>query len=267
MPYAGSPPPAGRHALAKLDAVYFGVGYPEKWPDYSALAIDPADAFGNLHRLARWNYQNALAPPRPARRPHRLVDATPQTPGAVLLFQQNAYNFAAALLQPPKFDASASDAATYGAIGAIVGHEVSHFVDTLGADYDARGASGTGGRRRTSRSTSARPRRSCGSSRATVRSRTCAVDGKRTLVENVADLAGVAAAFDAHRRRPGREGRRPGVRARAGPAVLHRVRARVAREVSRRGSARAGGHATATRPRTIASPRCATSTRGTTHST
>ena len=63
----------------------------------------------------------------------------PQTSGAVLLFQQNAYNFAAALLQAPKFDTSASDAANYGAIGAIIGHEVSHFVDTLGADYDARG--------------------------------------------------------------------------------------------------------------------------------
>ena len=64
----------------------------------------------------------------------------PQTVGAVLLFQQNAYNFPAALLQAPKFDPAASDAANYGAIGAIVGHEVSHFVDTLGAEYDADGA-------------------------------------------------------------------------------------------------------------------------------
>ena len=67
----------------------------------------------------------------------------PQTVGAVLVFQQNAYNFPAALLQAPKFDPAASDAANYGAIGAIVGHEVSHFVDTLGADYDAEGRNGT----------------------------------------------------------------------------------------------------------------------------
>ena len=58
----------------------------------------------------------------------------PQTVGAVLVFQQNAYNFPAALLQAPKFDPTASDAANYGAIGAIVGHEVSHYVDMLGAD-------------------------------------------------------------------------------------------------------------------------------------
>ena len=65
---------------------------------------------------------------------------SPQTPGAVLVFQQNAYDFAAALLQPPKFDATSSDAGCYGAIGAIIGHDVSHFVDVLGAEYDVDGA-------------------------------------------------------------------------------------------------------------------------------
>ena len=55
------------------------------------------------------------------------------------MFQQNAYNFSAALLQAPKFDPAASDAANYGAIGAIIGHDVSHFVDMLGAEYEADG--------------------------------------------------------------------------------------------------------------------------------
>ena len=65
---------------------------------------------------------------------------SPHTVGAVLVFQQNAYDFSAALLQPPKFDPTASDAASYGAIGAIIGHDVSHFVDVLGAEYDVDGA-------------------------------------------------------------------------------------------------------------------------------
>ncbi len=100
--------------------------------------IEPDDPVGNLQRIAQRNYREALA------RLGQPVDPTdwgiaPQWPGAVLTFHQNAYNFAAALLQPPKFDPSAPDAANYGAIGAIVGHEVSHFVDTLGAEYEADG--------------------------------------------------------------------------------------------------------------------------------
>jgi putative endopeptidase len=192
-------PESRKQALAKLDVVYFGVGYPEKWPDYSSVSIDAADAWGNQQRLARWNYQNALAKIG-QRADHTEWWMPPHQSGAILLFQQNAYNLAAALLQPPKFDAAASDAAMYGAIGAIVGHEVSHFVDTLGADYDARGAklrwwtaqdlaqyeSATGPLVRQFESYEPLPG---------VR-----VDGKRTLVENTADLAGLSAAFDAYRR-------------------------------------------------------------------
>lgn len=186
-------------AVAKLKTVYFGLGYPERWRDLSGLAVDPADALGNLLRVAEWNRREALA------RLGRPVDRTawvvpPQWPGAVLLFHQNSYNFAAALLQPPKFDPAASDAANYGAIGAIVGHELSHFVDTLGADYEADG----------------RMRRwwtadDLGRYEAAVDPLVAqyagyrpfpdlAVNGRLTLTENLADLGGLAAAFDAYRR-------------------------------------------------------------------
>jgi predicted metalloendopeptidase len=186
-------------ALAKLKSLYFGVGYPERWQDYSSLVIDPADPVGNLRRIAQRNYGQALA------RLGQPVDPTdwgiaPQWPGAVLTFHQNAYNFAAALLQPPKFDPSASDAANYGAIGAIVGHEVSHFVDTLGADYEADG-------RRRRWWTDEDMSRYAAASEALVRQFASyrpfpdlAVDGKLALTENVADLGGLAAAFDAYRR-------------------------------------------------------------------
>ena len=131
--------PASRQvALAKLDRLYVGVGYPDHWEDWRELRIDPADALGNTERIAERNRRQALARlGRPFDR-HEWV-MTPQTAGAVLTFQQDAYTVSAALLQPPKYDSTASDAATYGAIGAIIGHDMSHFVDVLGADYEPDG--------------------------------------------------------------------------------------------------------------------------------
>jgi len=192
-------PPAKSMALAKLKALYFGIGYPEKWPDYSTLVVSPVDAAGNLQRLAAWNHLDALSRVgKPANRAEWQI--SPQTAGAVLLFHQNAYNFTAALLQPPKYDPSATDAMNYGAIGAIVAHEVSHFVDTLGADYDATGrkfrwwtAFDMAGYQA---ATAPLVRQFSGYSPFP----DLAIDGARTLVENVADLAGLAAALDAYHR-------------------------------------------------------------------
>lgn len=186
-------------AKAKVKTLYFGAGYPEKWQDYSDLKVDPADAMGNLERVADRNYRQALA------RLSQRIDHTewfiaPQRPGAVLLFHQNSYLFAAALLQPPKFDPTASDAASYGAIGAIVGHDVTHFVDTLGAEYEIDGQM-----RRwwTPEDVS----RFQAATEALVNQYSSyqpfpdlAVNGKLTLTENLADLGGLAAAFDAYRR-------------------------------------------------------------------
>jgi endothelin-converting enzyme/putative endopeptidase len=187
-----------KQALAKLHTLYFGVGYPEKWPDSSDLLVSADDAAANLQRLAEWNYRKAIG------RLDQPVDKTewwiaPQTSGAVLLFQQNAYNFAAALLQAPKFDPAASDAANYGAIGAIVGHEMSHFVDTLGADYNARG-------RKVHWWTAEDQAGYDAAVEPLIRQFNgyrpfpdVSVNGKLSVVENVADLAGLAAAFDAYR--------------------------------------------------------------------
>jgi len=195
-------PDAKAMALAKLRAVYFGVGYPEKWRDYSDLTVDPADAVGNLQRVAELNYRQAVT------RLGQPVDGAsgaswaiaPHRPGAVLLFHQNVYNFAAALLQPPKFDPAASDAANYGAIGAIVGHELSHFVDTLGAEYEADGRM-----RRwwtvkdmTRYQAEAEPLVAQFSGYRPFPNLT--VNGQLTLTENLADLGGLAAAFAAYRR-------------------------------------------------------------------
>ena len=74
---------------------------------------------------------------------------TPQTVNAVKLPLQNAMNFPAAILEAPFFDPKADAAANYGAIGAVIGHEISHGFDNLGAEFDAEGRCATGGRRRT----------------------------------------------------------------------------------------------------------------------
>jgi predicted metalloendopeptidase len=117
--------------------VYFGIGYPERWPRYASLVVNAAipSATGCGSRSGTTAKSRRAWGSRGSR---GVVDHAADA-GRRVVFNQNAYNFAAALLQPPKYDAAASDAANYGAIGAIVGHELSHFVDTLGADYDASG--------------------------------------------------------------------------------------------------------------------------------
>jgi putative endopeptidase len=192
--------PATRaEALAKLKQVYFGLGYPERWEEYSSLVVRPNDPLGNQRRVEARNYREALA------RLGQPVDRkawwiVPQRVGAVLLFQQHAYNFAAGLLQPPRYDSLASEAATYGAIGAIVGHEVSHFVDQLGMDYDVTGAR----RRWWMASDSSAFQRMADKLVAQFAGYRpfpdLAVNGRTGQVENVADLAGLSAAFDAYRR-------------------------------------------------------------------
>ena len=141
----------------------------------------------------------ALARLTKAYDPHEWV-MTPQTAGAVLIFQQNAYTFSAALLQPPKYDSTASDAATYGAIGAIIGHDMSHFVDVLGADYQPDGRM----RRWWTADDSAKFEAAADPIVTQFSQYTplsgLHLNGRLTRTENVADLAGLIAAFEAHRK-------------------------------------------------------------------
>jgi predicted metalloendopeptidase len=192
-------PATKKQALLKLKAMHYEVGYPEKWTDYSGLTIDAGDALGNLQRISDWNYRNALIK---LTQPNDMREwvLPPQTVAAVFNPLQNGYNFAAALLQAPKFDRAASDAANYGAIGAIFGHEVSHSVDLLGAQYDAQGAAhqwwtdedkarfGAASAALVDQFSAYRPFPDL------------SINGKLTLNENIADLGGLAASFDAYRR-------------------------------------------------------------------
>lgn len=131
--------PATREkALAKLDKFTIKVGYPDEWRDYSDVHLDPADLVGNYRTLARFldDYEwQKLGKP---------VDRTewfmnPQTVNAYFNPVMNEIVFPAAILQPPFFDAEADDAANYGGIGAVIGHEIGHGFDDQGSKYDGDG--------------------------------------------------------------------------------------------------------------------------------
>ncbi|EGD54831.1 M13 family metallopeptidase [Gordonia neofelifaecis] len=125
-------------ALAKLDKFTPKIGYPASWIDYSTLEVDRGDLIGNSRRAAV--FENA----RELRKIGGPVDRdewfmTPQTVNAYYNPGMNEIVFPAAILQPPFFDPDADDAANYGGIGAVIGHEIGHGFDDQGAKYDGDG--------------------------------------------------------------------------------------------------------------------------------
>ncbi len=131
-------PATRERALAKLDKFTAKVGYPATWRDYSALVTDRADLYGNYLRGYAVNYYRELAKlGQPVDRDEWFM--TPQTVNAYYNPGMNEIVFPAAILQPPFFDADADDAANYGGIGAVIGHEIGHGFDDQGAKYDGDG--------------------------------------------------------------------------------------------------------------------------------
>ena len=125
-------------AKAKLDTLYVGIGYPDRWRDYAGLVVARDDAFGNQSARTASTISAALAKlAQPVDKTEWWM--TPQTVNAVNLPLQNALNFPAAILQPPFFDAATDPAQNYGGIGAVIGHEISHSFDDQGALFDAGG--------------------------------------------------------------------------------------------------------------------------------
>ncbi len=190
-------PSTKAEAIRKVQSIVVGVGYPESWRDYSDLTISPTDAYANAVAAERHEYAVQLAKiGKPVDRAEWWM--TPQTVNAVNLPVQNALNFPAAILQPPFFDPNADAAYNYGAIGAVIGHEISHSFDNNGADFDATGALRNWwtdadlarfdeqGQALAAQFDTYRPFPDL------------AVNGKLTLGENIADVAGLAAAYDAY---------------------------------------------------------------------
>ena len=125
-------------ALEKLARFTPKIGYPEKWKDYSALQIVPDDLLGNVRRAGGWSTDHEFSKiGKEVDRAEWLM--TPQTVNAYYHPRMNEIVFPAAILQPPFFDPDADDAANYGGIGAVIGHEIGHGFDDQGSRYDGEG--------------------------------------------------------------------------------------------------------------------------------
>ncbi|MFA5605792.1 MAG: M13-type metalloendopeptidase [Leucobacter sp.] len=131
-------PETRTRALEKLDKFTPKIGYPVKWRDYSALAADSADLVGNARRVAEFEFDRELSKVgKPIDRDEWFM--TPQTVNAYYNPGFNEIVFPAAILQAPFFDASWDAAANFGAIGAVIGHEIGHGFDDQGSRYDGDG--------------------------------------------------------------------------------------------------------------------------------
>jgi putative endopeptidase len=191
-------PATKAEAKRKLATLKVGVGYPDHWIDYSPLRIVAGDAFGNQQRAELFEYRRSLAKfGHPVDRGEWAM--TPQTVNAVNLPVRNALNFPAAILQAPDFNPANPVAMNLGAIGATIGHEISHSFDDQGAQFDADG------RLRNWWTTDDLAHfRASGAALAAQFSRyhpfpDITLNGEQMLSENIADIAGLNAAYDAYR--------------------------------------------------------------------
>ena len=191
-------PATKAEALRKLQTLKVGVGYPDHWIDYSGLTVVKGEAFGNAERAELFDYHRNVAKlGRPVDRGEWAM--TPQTVNAVNLPIKNAINFPAAILQEPYFDPRNPASMNFGGTGATIGHEISHSFDDEGALFDADGRL----RNWWTPSDFAHFRASA-HALAEQFSRyhpfpDLALNGEQVLSENIADLAGLNAAYDAYR--------------------------------------------------------------------
>jgi putative endopeptidase len=191
-------PSTKAEAQAKLSTLYVGIGYPETWHDYSNFEVKADDAFGNIWRGNLSEYQRQVA------RLGKPVDKkewsmTPQTVNAVNLPLQNALNFPAAILQPPFYDPKAPAAVNYGAIGTVIGHEISHTFDTLGSTFDSKGRLRNWWTPEDLKHFEAATQRLADQYDTYKPFPDLAINGKQTLSENIADVAGISAAYDGYK--------------------------------------------------------------------
>lgn len=127
-----------KQALVKLAAITNRIGYPDKWRDYSTLQIVRGDAFGNSQRSNQHDLERRLNKIGKAL-DKRDWPYPPMTINASYNANQNNITFPAGILQPPFFDSQADDAMNFGAIGAVIGHELTHGFDDEGSQFDAEG--------------------------------------------------------------------------------------------------------------------------------
>ncbi len=186
-------------ALVKFDRFTQKIGHPEKFRDYSSIKIRAGDLLGNIERSAEFEQHRTLV---------RLGDPvdraewhmTPQTVNAYFNPLQNEIVFPAGILQPPFFDVDADDAVNYGAIGVVIGHEITHGYDDEGRKFDADGNLNEWWTDKDSREFDARAQKVVDQFSQYEPLPGLHVNGKLTLGENIADLGGTSIAFEALQR-------------------------------------------------------------------
>jgi putative endopeptidase len=191
-------PATKTNAKAKLGTLIVGVGYPDHWRSYKGLGIVRGEALMNAWRAEEfWFDAERDKLERPVVRDEWMM--TPQTVNAVNLPVLNALNFPAAILQAPFFDPAAAPAVNYGAVGAVIGHEISHSFDDQGSQFDASGRFTNWWTKEDFDHFKAASAKLVAQYNAYHPLPDLAVNGQLTLSENIADLAGLSAAYDAYR--------------------------------------------------------------------
>ena len=185
-------------ALEKLNKMNTKIGYPDEWRDYSDLSISADDLVGNVIRYTEFEYRDDLD------RLGKPVDRnewhmTPQTVNAYYSPLMNEIVFPAAILQPPFFDMSADDAVNYGAIGAVIGHEISHGFDDKGSKYDGDGNLRNWWTTEDRQEFEARAKQLVDQYSAYSPMDGLYLNGELTLGENIGDLGGLNVAYSAYR--------------------------------------------------------------------
>ena len=186
-------------ALEKLNAFIKKIGYPDKWKDYSSIAIDKKDFIGNVKRVNQWSYNemvNRLGKP---------VDKmewgmTPPTINASYSPSYNGITFPAGILQFPFFDFEADDAINYGGIGAVIGHEITHGFDDQGRQFAADGNLKDWWTKADADKFKLKADEVVAQYNAFTLLDSLHVNGRLTLGENLADLGGLNMAYDAFTR-------------------------------------------------------------------
>ena len=191
--------PTKAAAIDKLSRMDVMVGYPDNWRDYSKLTLSPGDLYGNVQRSGAFEYQYQLADlGKPVDR--KKWGMTPQTVNAYNGGLENKIVFPAGILQPPYFDPKADAAVNYGAIGAVIGHEISHGFDDQGRKIDATGALKDWWTASDAERFEAQAK-GFGDQYSKYEAAPGAfINAKLTMGENIADLAGLQVAYDAYHR-------------------------------------------------------------------
>jgi putative endopeptidase len=189
-------PATQKEAIAKLGTLQVSIGYPDHWRSYTGYEVTPDNLFANLWNASLFDYHYSLS---------RIGQTTdrkewcmfPQTVNAVNLPLDNSLNFPAAILQPPFFDPKAPAAHNYGAIGTVIGHEISHTFDSEGAAFDSKGQV------RNWWTPEDLAHFNTVTAALAAQYDTYApfpdlhINGRQTLGESIADVAGLASAYDA----------------------------------------------------------------------